>query len=82
MHQATESILNAQKLERHTTLYPTEYSVELRQRVERLELARADAWAQHDREAVEKIDQEIKQVIVAWTDSFIGDFEWRYRKMA
>ena len=74
--------MNTQNIPRQPTLYPTEYSIELRQRVEQLERERAEAWAIHDREAVEQIDQQIKQVIVAWTDSFIGDFEWRYRKMA
>jgi len=74
--------LNTKQSPRQPTLYPTEYSIELRKRVERLEAERADAWALHDRDAVDRIDQQIKQVIVAWTDSFIGDFEWRYRKMA
>lgn len=74
--------MNAQKIPRQPTLYPTEYSIELRQRVERLEAERADAWSRNDRDAVDQIDKQIKQVIVAWTDSFIGDFEWRYRKMA
>jgi hypothetical protein len=76
-----EYFLNTQNIQRQPTLFPTEYSVELRQRVARLETARANAWASNDRDAVDRIDREIKQVIVAWTDSFIGDFEWRYRKM-
>ena len=72
---------NSTKGFRKSSLFPTEYSIELRQRVEWLETERADAWSREDHEAVDQLDRQIHQVIVAWTDSFLGDFEWRYRKM-
>lgn len=65
-----------------TSLHPTEYSIDLRQQVERLERLREDACMHRDRDAVELIDKQIKQATAEWIDSFTVEVEERFRKTA
>jgi len=58
------------------------YSVELRERVERLEHIRTDACMRRDRDRVTLIDKQIQHAISEWTKSFVVEFEQEFRKTA
>jgi len=62
------------------TLQLSEYTIELRLRVERLEFARRDAVIRHDHAEVDSIDTQIAQASAEWAESFAVDHAERYRK--
>ena len=61
---------------------PSNYSVALRQRVEKLEAERIAACGRRDRDAVDLIDYQIKQVVSEWTDSMAAPGESEVKKSA
>jgi len=68
--------MKALRTRRHAaTPQATAYSVELRERVERLEHIRTDACMHRDRDRVSLIDKQIQHAIGEWKNSFVVEVE-------
>ena len=65
--------MNANRKYAYVTQASSDYSRELSQRVERLELLRCDARANHDPIRIAFIELQIKNTLLEWCDSFVAD---------
>ena len=74
--------MTALKVRTRAKLQASEYTIELRLRVERLEFARRDAVARRDRAEVDVIDTQIAKAGAEWAASFAADHAESYRKTA
>jgi hypothetical protein len=74
--------MNAILTKATATLTPSTYCVELRIRLERLEILRTLAALRCDLKGVRLIDKQIKFVVTEWLDAFVFGFEESYRAPA
>jgi hypothetical protein len=69
--------MNAELTKTVASMTPAGYGVELRRRLERLEILRGLASLRSDRWSVTLIDKQIKFAVTEWINAFVAGYENR-----